>query len=98
MPGSLVTALSSTRAGAHANITTAFTLNTGPFQHPAADPKDVEFNVPVGLVGDAVGLPQCTTQGVIESDITEGASCPADSIVGTATTSVGIKDLGLSTD
>jgi hypothetical protein len=94
VPGSLVTALSSTRAGAHANITTAFTLNTGTFQRPAADPKDVEFDVPVGLVGDAVGLPQCTTQGVVESVVTGGESCPAGSIAGTATTAVVVKTSG----
>ena len=84
VPGSLVAALSSTQAGAHANITTAFTLTTGPFEYPVFDPKDVEFDVPLGLVGDAVGAPQCTQARLEEGGISF-ASCPADTQVGTAT-------------
>jgi hypothetical protein len=82
VPGSLVSALSSTQAGAHANDTTAFTLNTGRYEQPAADPKDIEFDAPVGLVGDAVTMPRCTPKGVFEG------TCPPDSMVGTATLSV----------
>ena len=92
VPGSLVSALSSTRAGAHANLTTAFTLNSGPDpdERPVVDPKDVEADIPRGLIGNVVGMPQCTQQGVQELVASSGKSCPLDSMVGTAT-------LGLTT-
>ena len=92
VPDSLVSALSSTRAGAHANLTTAFTLNTGPDldERPVVDPKDVEADIPRGLIGNVVGMPWCTQRGVQELVSTNGKSCPADSMVGTAT-------LGLTT-
>ena len=93
VPGSVVSALSSTQAGAHANITTAFTLTTGPFEEPVFDPKDVEFDVPLGLVGDAVGMPQCTQARLAEgSNIF--AACPADTQVGTATLALRINVAG----
>jgi hypothetical protein len=87
VPGSTVSALSSTRAGAHANLTTAFTLNTGPTatERPIVDPKDVEADIPRGLIGNVVGMPKCTQQGVEELPATDGKSCPKDSMVGTAT-------------
>jgi hypothetical protein len=85
VPGSVVSAASSSQAGAHANLTTAFTLNTGSrFEHPAADPKDVEFDAPVGLVGDVVGLPRCS-QKLITQNVNGISACPADTRVGIAT-------------
>jgi hypothetical protein len=93
-PGSVVSALSSNQAGAHANLTTAFTLNTGPYEHPVSDPKEIAFDLPPGLVGDVNGLPRCSQQGVQELVGTSGTSCPADSIVGTATLNLVINFLG----
>jgi hypothetical protein len=96
VPGSLVSALSSSQAGAHANITTAFTLNTGSrFEQPAADPKDVEFDSPVGLVGDVVGLPRCS-QALITKNGDRPSACPPDTQVGTATLSYFSQIVGAS--
>jgi hypothetical protein len=93
VPGSLVSALSSTQAGAHANITTAFTLNTAPIEFPAADPKDVEFDAPVGLVGDVVGLPRCS-QALVVQDGNDASACPADTQVGIATLALTVELFG----
>ncbi len=91
-PNSLVSALSSTRAGAHANLTTAFTLNTGPTrsEHPVSDPKDVEADIPRGLIGNVVGMPRCSQQGVQELSNSDGRSCPKDAMVGTATLALNV--------
>jgi hypothetical protein len=96
VPGSVVSTLSSSQAGAHANLTTAFTLNSAPFERPASDPKDVSFDLPVGLVGDVTGMPRCSQQGVQELPASQGTSCPADSIVGTATLALASKVQGES--
>ncbi|HEY1687517.1 MAG TPA: hypothetical protein VGF95_01500 [Solirubrobacteraceae bacterium] len=77
--GSVIAALSSHRAGAHANVTTGFAMNTtGPVES-AGDPKDVSFNLPPGAVGNTVGVPRCTSALAIRKD------CPSDTIVGVAT-------------
>ena len=88
--GGLVAASSTSQAGAHPNVTTAFILNTValPGKHeplganePAGAPKDVRFDAPPGLVGDAVGMPRCTMAGVLDF-----SNCPRDTMIGTATT------------
>jgi hypothetical protein len=91
-PGGLFAATSTTQAGAHPNVTTAFFLNTSvqtrrdafvssPFPvGPIGNPKDVRFDLPPGLVGTTVGMPRCTMAAVIDE-----AHCPADTMIGTAT-------------
>jgi len=91
-PGSVLAALSTSQAGAHPDVTTAFTLSTKeiasrPGQaHPEAvfasgSLKDVRFDLPPGLVGSAVGMPQCT-MALVEA---EPGACPSDTIVGALT-------------
>jgi hypothetical protein len=85
-PGGLFAATSTTQAGAHPNVTTAFFLNTvnltgEPFESvPVGTPKDVRFDLPPGLVGTTVGMPRCTMAAVINE-----SNCPTDTMVGTAT-------------
>jgi hypothetical protein len=83
MPSSLLTALSTQQAGAHANITTQFTLNTSSPRRTVDEAKDVVAELPPGLVGTTVGMPQCTMSGVVQYDYTEN-SCPTDTFVGVA--------------
>jgi hypothetical protein len=47
---------------------------------PPAQPKDVRFDLPAGLVGTTVGVPRCTMAEVVNQ-----ANCPRDTMVGTAT-------------
>ena len=82
VPGSVRLLTSTNQAGAHADVTSAFTLNTSETDEVAASPKDVRFDVPPGLVGNTVGMPRCTMQRVIEQ-LRNPNSCPGDTMVGT---------------
>jgi hypothetical protein len=85
-PGGVMAATSTSQAGAHANVTASYFLNTvnrgnAPFTPaPVGDPKDVSFDLPPGLVGTTVGVARCTMAEVLQE-----ANCPADTMVGTAT-------------
>jgi hypothetical protein len=89
-PGSPLIALSTMQAGAHPNVTTMFTLNTKHSEETPGGPKDIHVDLPVGLVGDATTLTKCTMHGVYNELVDHPAvpECPADSVVGTATTEV----------
>jgi len=87
-PGSVVAALSTQRAGAHPNVTTGFTLNTDSRYGVASSAKDIRFDLPPGLVGQAVGMPRCSMQAVLK-ELGHPNACPADSMVGTATVTLG---------
>jgi hypothetical protein len=83
----LLAASSTSQAGAHPNVTTAFALNTVPDEpdslgryRPVGEPKDVGFDLPPGLVGTTVGMPRCTM-----ADVSAQAACPRDTMVGTST-------------
>jgi hypothetical protein len=99
-PGSLIAATSNDQAGAHASVTTAFTMNTDVFGHVAEDEKDIRFDLPPGLVGAAVGLPKCTEAKILEQ-LSNPTACPRDSMVGMVTLSInlvpGTAPLGFAT-
>ncbi len=85
-PGSVVAAISTTQAGAHPNITTAFELATATTDKDAGgDPKDIRFDLPPGLVGSTVGMSKCSMTRVIEGSLGGSNPCQADTMVGTAT-------------
>ncbi len=88
-PGSLVASLSSMQAGAHPNITNVFTMATTEPDSPPAFPKDVRFDVPAGFVGNTVGMPRCSMQGVLDEFSKENA-CPSDAMVGMATITLSV--------
>ncbi len=88
-PGSLVAAVSNLQAGSHPNVTTAFTFNTKEPNEVSGTPKDVRFDLPVGLVGNTVGIPRCTMAGVKEVRLT-GKGCPTSSIVGVMTITIAV--------
>jgi hypothetical protein len=82
-PGSLIAAVSTNQAGAHANLTTAFSLATSEPDAVPAKPKDVRFDLPPGLVGNTVGMPRCT-MGKILNLLNEPNGCASDTLVGMA--------------
>jgi hypothetical protein len=82
-PGSVLAATSTSQAGGHANLTTAFTFNTTELNETAGYPKDIRFDLPPGLVGNVTGLPRCPVARVIEQAKNPN-SCPPDSMVGMA--------------
>jgi hypothetical protein len=81
--GSALVATSSSQAGAHANLTTAFALSTvKPFE-TAVDVRDVRSDLPVGLVGNTVGMPRCSMSKVL-LQVRDPNACPRDTMVGIA--------------
>jgi hypothetical protein len=85
-PGGVMAADSTTQAGAHGNLTSAFTMATREVD-VGVDPKDIRFDAPPGLVGNTVGLPRCTMQQVL-NQLIEATSCPTDAMVGMAVVSI----------
>jgi hypothetical protein len=81
-PGSVVMASSSRQAGAHPNVTTSFRLSTQSRGQVSGNVKDVRADLPPGLVGSTVGMPQCSAAKALLAD------CPRDTIVGVATTEI----------
>lgn len=86
-PGSVVSALSTMQAGAHPNLTTAFTMNTSQLYGSPEDVKDVRFDLPPGFAGSTVGWARCAMQKIVE-ELERPGLCPADSMVGIATVTV----------
>jgi hypothetical protein len=82
-PGSVSATLSTSQAGAHANVTTAFALNSEMPSVATADLRDVHFDLPPGLVGNTVGMPTCSMAQILKA-ISEPSTCPSDTVVGMA--------------
>jgi hypothetical protein len=57
---SFSTTASSTQAGAHADLTTSFTLNTNAEGEPVDQVKDVEVELPSGVIGNPLSVPRCS--------------------------------------
>jgi hypothetical protein len=80
--------LSSTQAGAHTDLTTAFTIATDPasetdshgYKAPYARTKDLIVNLPPGLIGNPNSTPQCTAAQFATAF--SGGGCPNASQVG----------------
>ncbi len=85
--GSVVAATSTSQAGAHGNVTAAFTMATSQRNIVASNLRDVRFDFPPGLVGSAVGMPRCTMGKVLTLQLDPNA-CPSDTMVGMATLSL----------
>ena len=80
---------STLQAGAHPDLTTSFTFTTDTVTNeehnsvidPTADAKDIDLELPAGLVGSGLATPQCPGGA---SDV-----CPTDTQVGVATIEFG---------
>ncbi len=83
-PGSVLIATSTSQAGAHPNVTVAFTMNTSESDKVPSDAKDIRFDLPPGLLGNAVGMPRCSMHQVL-SQSKDPNACPVDTMVGMAT-------------
>jgi hypothetical protein len=79
-PGGSTTSLSTTQAGAHADLTTSIAFDTVNANGAlAGDPKDTTDDLPPGFAGDLVDTPACPTE---RFSIRE---CPIASQVGVVT-------------
>lgn len=84
-PGSVMAAVSSSQAGAHANVTTQFALSNSSSKTATKFPRDVRFDLPPGLVGSAKSMPQCEMHRVtIMLQESPSEYCPRDTMVGMA--------------
>ncbi len=88
-----------TQAGSHpSQLTTTVILNQtgeegGAEDEPVALPKDLNFKLPPGLVGNPTPLPQCTLQQFVHF-VSLGNLCPEQTAVGVATVAIKIPNLG----
>jgi len=80
---SFLTAVSGPQAAGHPNLMTSFTLNQVTLNgeealedEPSAAVKDVELDLPPGVVGNPTAVPTCTANGV------QRGLCPSDTAVG----------------
>jgi hypothetical protein len=76
------------QAGSHPDLSVAFRIRPttpGPVGSslPAEAVKDVDFDLPEGMVGNASGIPTCSPEGLANSGV-GGAHCPTGSQVGIA--------------
>lgn len=84
-PGSVMAAVSSPQAGAHANVTTQFALSSSSSKAATQFPRDVRFDLPPGLVGSAKNMPQCEMRRVTTMPAESPSEyCPRDTMVGMA--------------
>jgi uncharacterized repeat protein (TIGR01451 family) len=91
-PGSFSTTLSSTQAGAHADLTTSFYFNsdlplsTG--EGTGGQLKDTVVDLPVGFAGDPAAVPTCSAAQLNEGTVVT-TGCPLSAQVGTITATLG---------
>ena len=77
-PGSPLLARSTSAAGAHPTLTTAFSLATKELDTPAGAPRDLALDFPPGVIAQAESLPQCPLAEVT------AATCPRETVLGRA--------------
>lgn len=78
------------QAGAHPNLTTSFSPTRGEANKPTSDPRDIDVNLPPGLIGDPLAAPRCSISYVRRT------LCPEDTAVGVATVTLGGQKPGIS--
>ncbi len=89
--GGVIAAMSTTRVGAHASVTAAFTMATSEPDAVPAQTKNIRFDLPPGLVGNTAGVPRCAMGKVVEL-LNEPNGCPSDAMVGMATITINTLD------
>jgi hypothetical protein len=89
------TSLSTTQAGAHPDFTTAFQIASEK-GNPYAFTRDVQFDLPPGLIGNPQALPHCTVQQL--GTAFEESECPQDSQVGVTEITLGGNTPGTLTE
>src|SRR5690349_247610 len=83
---SVSAALSSTQAGAHADLTTAFRL-TEEGGAPYGLTRDIVFALPPGVIGNPQGVPRCSVLQL--GNTPEESECPVASQVGISEITLG---------
>jgi hypothetical protein len=77
-----------TQAGGHPfQLTTTLVMNQTAFQQPVALPKDLQFELPPGLLGDPDATAQCSMTN-FSARILETNLCSPNNVIGVATVTV----------
>ncbi|MGN6274918.1 MAG: hypothetical protein ACTHNP_03185, partial [Solirubrobacterales bacterium] len=79
--------LSSAQAGAHADLTTSFTLTHNLENSPYAETRDIEVKLPPGMIGNPQAISRCTVAQL--GNLPEESECPLDSQVGVTEITLG---------
>jgi hypothetical protein len=83
---SVSAALSTTQAGAHADVTLSFQL-TQKEGEPYGNTRDLEFRLPPGVIGNPQGIPRCSTLQL--GSTPDESECPVSSQVGISKITLG---------
>jgi uncharacterized repeat protein (TIGR01451 family) len=79
-PGAATSALSSTQAGAHPDLTNTYGFSSvNAADSLAGEPKNLTYSLPPGFAADFAGTPACTNAEFVSEE------CPTDSQVGVTT-------------
>jgi hypothetical protein len=70
-------------AGTHPDLTVAFKVHTGPDGLPVEGVRDVDVDLPKGMVGNPTGVPACRPADLINPGV-GGANCAMGAQVGVA--------------
>jgi hypothetical protein len=81
--GTFVDPLFSRQAGAHPDLSLAFKVKTGSDGLPVEGVRDVDVDLPKGMVGNPTGVPTCRPADLINPGA-GGANCAMGAQVGTA--------------
>ncbi|MCW2996322.1 MAG: hypothetical protein JWQ18_3817 [Conexibacter sp.] len=81
--GTFVDPLFSRQAGAHPDLTVAFKVHTNPDGTPAEGVRDVDVDLPKGLVGNPTGVPTCRPADLVNPGA-GGANCAMGAQIGVA--------------
>jgi hypothetical protein len=84
VPGSFHITPSTTQAGAHEDLTTAFDFAHAS-GHTVNDVREIIVNLPPGFIGNDTAVPTCTEAQLFNPNLPFGfsAECPPDSQIGT---------------
>jgi uncharacterized repeat protein (TIGR01451 family) len=83
-PGSTATALSTTQAGAHADLSTSLSFNMDPNGNIAGAAKESGLQLPPGFVLDLAEAPKCSSATFSKEEPFLLPTCPVGTQVGTA--------------
>jgi hypothetical protein len=78
--------LANQQAGYHSDMTVSVKLATKPGDQPYARARDIEIELPPGVIGNPQAIPRCTTEQL--GDSRENSACPFDTQVGITTVRV----------
>jgi hypothetical protein len=92
---SVSASLTSTQAGAHADLTTTFKLSQKE-EVPYAQTRDIMVKVPPGMIGNPQGIPRCSVQDL--GNLPEESECPIAAQVGVTEVTVGGRTNGTFTE